>query len=69
MVVDIGAHKEFFALYAALSCSEQSKIVCLEPSSANFAGLLKNIDLNGIKNVQAVNKGVLSTEGEMTLYL
>jgi FkbM family methyltransferase len=69
VVVDIGAHKGFFALYAAVNCSPQSKIICMEPASDNFTDLLKNIDLNGIKNVRAVHKGLLSKDGEMTLYL
>ena len=68
-IIDIGAHKGFFALYAALNCSSDSKIICLEPSHCNYTNLTENIHLNGLSNVQAVNKGVLSKTGKVTLYL
>jgi abortive infection bacteriophage resistance protein len=67
-IVDIGAHKGFFALYAALNCASDSKIICLEPSHINFNSLTENINLNGLNNVDAVNKGVFSKAGNVTLY-
>lgn len=68
-IVDIGAHKGFFAMYAALNCSSDSKIICLEPSDRNYTDLTKNIHLNRLSNIHTVNKGVLSKAGEVTLYL
>jgi FkbM family methyltransferase len=68
-ILDIGAHKGFFALYAALNCSSDSKIICFEPSHHNYTILTENINLNGLSNVHAVNKGVLAKAGNVKLYL
>ena len=68
-IIDIGAHKGFFALYAALNCAFDSRIICLEPSLFNYTALTENINLNGFSNIHAINKGVLSKAGSETLYL
>jgi len=68
-IIDIGAHKGFFALYAALNCSSDSRIICLEPSKSNYTNLTENINLNGLRNVHMINKAVLSKAGMETLYI
>jgi len=68
-IIDIGAHRGYFAMYAALNSSSDSKIICLEPSDSNYADLTENIRINKLSNVHALNKGVLSESGEATLYL
>ena len=68
-IIDIGAHKGFFAHYAALNCSADSRIICLEPSKSNYTQLIENKNLNGLKNVHAINKAVLSKSGMATLHI
>jgi FkbM family methyltransferase len=68
-IIDIGAHKGFFALYAALNSSSDSRIICLEPSKSNYTQLIENKNLNGLKNVHAINKAVLSKPGMETLHI
>ena len=47
-IVDVGAHKGFFAVYAAKNCSSDSTIICLEPARANYDQLVKNLNLNDL---------------------
>jgi FkbM family methyltransferase len=68
-ILDIGAHKGFFALYAASNCGPQSKIICLEPANSNYSILSKTINANNIQNIITINKGVASKKGKMNLYL
>lgn len=68
-IIDIGSHKGFFALFAAMCSPADSRIVCFEPSQSNFNSLSKNIELNSLHNIEIVNKGVSSKSGERKLYL
>ena len=68
-IIDIGAHKGFFALYAGMNCSSESRIICLEPSQSNYTELTENINLNGLSNVHAINKGIRSKAGSESLYM
>ena len=54
-IVDIGAHKGFFAILAATTAK---RVVAFEPSPLNYAYLLSNIRENRAANVQAVQKAV-----------
>jgi FkbM family methyltransferase len=68
-IVDIGGHKGFFALYAANNCAPDSTILCFEPSTSNYRILRDNLRHNGIEMVTAVNKAILSRDGETQLHL
>jgi len=67
-VVDVGAHKGIFAVFAA-SRAPSVKVYSFEPSPANFACLCDNIRLNNLENVMALNVAIASRNGEATLYL
>jgi len=64
VVVDAGAFLGHFTVYAAVRVGGAGKVVCFEPDPYVFRLLLRNIKLNGLRNVIAVNKGLWSNEGE-----
>lgn len=64
-VVDCGACFGEFAIYAAKAVGPAGRVIAFEPDQTYYRQLLENIDLNGLKNVKAVNKGVWSSGGEL----
>jgi len=69
VIVDIGAHNGYFALFAAKHTHQDSMIYAFEPVKANFDLLCQNIALNGIANIKAKNVAVRSEDGFLTLYI
>jgi FkbM family methyltransferase len=67
-IVDIGAHKGFFSLFASLNLHPDSRIIALEPSSENFSALRENIGRNK-SAVEAHRLGVAGTSGNRDLFL
>ncbi len=67
-ILDLGAHKGFFSLYAAV-LNPDVKIFAFEPESANFAVLKEHLKINKIDNVVAKNLAVASEEGQRELFL
>jgi FkbM family methyltransferase len=57
-VIEIGAHKGFFA---ALAGTVARRVVAFEPAPPNYPYLVRNMRLNGLSNVIAVNKAVSNT--------
>ena len=68
IIIDIGAHIGLFTVYMSQFCSK-GKIFCFEPVSENFQLLLENIQINGLKNVNAFNLAVLEGEEDVKIYL
>ena len=66
-ILDIGSHIGSFSL-AAAKRFPKAKILCFEPSAANYVILKKNIEINGLKNVKAFNKAVSSNQREIPFY-
>lgn len=67
-IIDIGAHIGSFSLAAAKKFP-MARILCFEPSPANYKTLKKNIELNKFQNIRAFNKAVSSTNKEISFYL
>ena len=65
-IVDIGAAIGEFTIFAALRAA-QGQVLAFEPNPRSFSLLQENLRLNGIQNVRAVNAGVWSQAGTMTL--
>lgn len=65
-IVDIGAAIGEFTIFAALRAA-QGQVLAYEPNPRSFSLLQENLRLNGIHNVRAVNAGVWSRAGTMTL--
>ena len=67
-VVDIGAHVGVMSIYLAKTFPF-IKVYAIEPDPANYACLIRNLELNGVTNVTAINTAV-SGDGEgKTLYV
>lgn len=66
MVVDVGANHGYFTCYAAAKGAE---VLAIEPSSANFALLQKNVELNNWqRQVTCRQLAIGATNGETLLY-
>ncbi len=63
--VDIGAH---VGHYAVRLSRNYGKVIAIEPDPYNFEGLLKNLELNHVKNVRALNIAASSKRGTSILY-
>lgn len=62
-VIDCGAYIGEFTLYAGMAVGAAGKVIAFEPDAGIYKKLLANIELNGLKNVIAVNKGLWSKDG------
>jgi FkbM family methyltransferase len=62
-LVDVGANEGLFTLVAALRVGDSGRILALEPSSREFEHLRKNIDLNGLKNVEPLRLALYNHSG------
>lgn len=66
VVLDIGAHKGFFALYVR-ALNETVPILCYEPEEINYVALKRHLEINKIQGV--VTKNVAAAKEEGTLLL
>ncbi len=69
VVVDVGAHWGYFTLLAASRCGERGRVFAFEPHPKNLALLKKNIEANGLKNVETVQKAVSHQAGSVKLFV
>lgn len=69
VVVDIGAHKGYFSLFAAKNLSKNSKIISYEPIPENYQTMKTNLKENHIENVKIYNQGIYSENKSMDIYL
>ena len=69
VILDIGAHKGYFSIYASVLSGENVKIFSYEPEEKNFAVLKENLKMNRIKNVFAKNVAVKGSDGMCELFL
>jgi len=63
--VDVGAH---VGRYAVRLSKHYHHIIALEPDPFNFEGLRRNLELNNVKNVRALNLAASSKKGNSVLY-
>lgn len=69
IVFDLGAHWGLYALVASREIRPEGKVIALEPSSQNYRILLKNIQINGSRNIFPLQAAVGREAGEEKLYL
>lgn len=67
-IVDIGAHVGIISIFLAKRYPF-AKIYAIEPGADNHACLLRNIELNGVGNITAINKAVSGDGRRRTLYV
>lgn len=66
VVIDIGAHVGIVSIYLAKKHPE-IKILAYEPVTANYRRLLRNLEANGVTNVQAFNNAVTADGRDVAL--
>src|SRR5919108_2279201 len=69
IVIDVGAHIGKYTLIASKRVGPNGKVVAIEADPDNFDALNRNIQLNKLSNVIALNYAVYSKEKEIKLYL
>jgi FkbM family methyltransferase len=57
-VLDLGAHFGYFSMIAARRVGSNGRVYAFEPAPPNFAILTRALELNGVRNVDAVQKAV-----------
>jgi len=68
-IVDLGAHKGYFALQLAHEIGKEARILCVEPESTNLKQLKLNIQKNDLSSQITVEGcAVHTTDGYVTLY-
>jgi len=67
-IVDIGAHVGVIAIYLAKRYPFV-KVYAIEPDAANYACLIRNIELNSVANITAIKKAVSGDGLRRTLYV
>jgi len=68
-VVDIGAHIGKYSIIASKYVGQSGKVIAIEAHPGNLEVLNRNIKLNGLTNVIALNYAVYSRETKIKLYL
>jgi polysaccharide biosynthesis protein PslF len=68
VVVDVGAHVGAFSIYLGKRFPFL-RIYAVEPDPANYACLVRNIELNRVPNVLAIHKAVSGDGTDKTLYV
>ena len=66
--VDVGAHYGFFSLLAA-SRQPNLRVIAAEPVRENFEILTRNVQFNGLKNIQPVNLAISDREGSRPFHI
>lgn len=65
-ILDVGAHKGFFALYCA-SLNPKAEIFCLEPEKNNLEALKNSKKNNKLKNVTIIESALSNKTGSTNL--
>ena len=66
--IDVGAHIGYYTLLAARAVGPGGHVYAVEPSPANYRALRRNIALNGLDNVTALEAAAGAETGSATLY-
>jgi FkbM family methyltransferase len=69
IVIDIGAHIGLYTIIASKRVGMQGKVIAIEADPKNFEVLKRNIYINNLRNVIALNYAANSEEKKMKLYL
>ncbi len=67
-ILDLGAHKGFFSIYASILNENSAQIYAFEAAEENFLEAKKNFKENHIKNVKIKNLAVWTEDTEKEFY-
>jgi FkbM family methyltransferase len=68
-VIDIGAHMGRYTIISSKRVGKEGKVIAIEAHPGNFGLLRRNIALNRLTNVTAINCAVYSKKMPLKLYL
>lgn len=66
-VVDVGGHIGFYTAKQARKAGPEGSVFVFEPNPESFGRLLKNMKVNGLRNVHAFNRAVTSRAEQVML--
>lgn len=69
VVIDVGANIGYYTLIAAELVGKNGKVFAFEPNTRNCALLKKNVEVNGYKNVEIIDKALSDFNGTGKLFL
>jgi FkbM family methyltransferase len=69
VVIDAGAHVGYFALLAARIVGPSGRVFAFEPVPRNYDLLVRNIQLNGYRNIVPVQKAISSKVGSARFFI
>lgn len=69
VLVDVGAHVGKYALQVARIVGDEGTVIALEPHPGNFRALLKGIQLNGFRNITALNVAAWNRGCKLKLFI
>lgn len=67
IIIDCGAYQGTFTILASKLVGNKGIIISFEPDIDNYNKLLHNININDVKNVKTINKGLWSKNTELKL--
>lgn len=67
VVIDVGAHVGYYTVLAALA-NRRATVVALEPLPAVFERLKRNLELNRLENVVALQEAAAAADGRANFY-
>ncbi len=68
-VLDLGANLGYYTIMLALLVGPAGRVYAVEPVTGNFDLLRRNVQLNGLRNVQMEQLAIADRDGEKTLTL
>lgn len=66
--IDVGAHIGKYTVQVARQLQDRGRVISIEAHPGNFSTLVKNIKLNNLANVIAVNKAAWSENRSLGIY-
>ena len=69
VVFDVGTFLGLHAIFFAKKVGKEGRVIAFEPSLLNYQHLLKNLALNKLTNVTAINMGLGERMGKILLYV
>jgi len=69
IVIDIGAHVDFFTLKSAKQSGKRGLVVAVEPDQQNLRTLIRNIRLSHQSNIIVVNAALGNLDGKSAFYM
>lgn len=66
--VDVGANIGYYSLLASQLVGNTGRVYAIEASPGIYGSLLQNIELNGCRNVVALNAAAADTAGELEIW-